>query len=583
LRVLNVQLQWLFLLVLPFCFRSFGFDYYPLDGNPNTPLRWNVNSTAAHTNIVNPSTKAVRYYIASDAYSAANREAEIAAAKACFDQWRSVPGSHLRFEFAGLISPEGLDVRDDHTNVVFWAKNSLSVRSGEMNISNLRAWTSVSFAADGSITEADIVLNGIQYQWFTDFNNSSNQAQFVEAVLLHEIGHFVGLDHAVAGGATVIPSANGVSTEAGLSADEIAAMRFLYPVPQWPTAGISGKIRLNGTPILGAVIAVEDSSGNLTSATVSRADGSYDLRGLSAGNFQLRATPLDPATTGVDKLIQGRDVAPEYANAVTTFSSTANRAVSLANGTVLTADITVTSGPAFRITSISIPTTVPNLVSVTRNAVKLFQGQTDYYLGISGPNLPSGSVLSITGDGLEVGPTEFFQERLAPGLNSLMVKVSVSSNATPGLRSFVVTHSSDTAYANGFLEIATSVPDYNFDNLDDRFQRKFWSPWTSPEAAPTADPDHDGFSNSFEFRTGTIPTSAASFRLALSSVSQSSGVTKITWDSDVGKRYQLYRRASLNSGAWEAIGRPLTATATQMTLTDSVTDQSRFYRLQLQP
>ena len=84
--------------------------YYPVAGNP---LRWNVDSGLAHPNVVNPSTKAVRYFVASDAYSSANREAEIAAVKACFDQWQSISGSRLRFEFAGLIDPQGLDIRED--------------------------------------------------------------------------------------------------------------------------------------------------------------------------------------------------------------------------------------------------------------------------------------------------------------------------------------------------------------------------------------------------------------------------------------------------------------------------------------
>src|SRR5688500_10189793 len=98
-----------------------------------------------------------------------------------------------------------------------------------MNISGLRAWTWMHFAEDGSFLEGDIVMNGRQFQWFTDFNNRVSQGQFIEATLLHEIGHFLGLDHAVAGGATLAIGANGVSTEAGLSQDEIAAMRFLYP------------------------------------------------------------------------------------------------------------------------------------------------------------------------------------------------------------------------------------------------------------------------------------------------------------------------------------------------------------------
>jgi hypothetical protein len=569
---------WCGFLSLAVVFSIRGFVYYPVAGNP---LRWNVDSGAAHSNVVNPTTKAVRYYIASDAYSAANRQAEIDAVKACFDQWQSVSGSKLRFEFAGLISPQGLDVREDNTNIVYWAKSSLTVNNGQMNISGLRAWTSVNFAPDGSILEADIVLNGIQYEWFTDFSNTVSQAQFVEGVLLHEIGHFLGLDHTVAGGATVIAGANGISTEAGLSADEIAALRFLYAVA--PTAAIQGTIRLNGTPVLGAAVIAEDVKGNIANATVSREDGSYQLLGLAPGEYKVRVSPLDPANASADKLIQGRDIAPEYANANTSFSATANRSITLA-GSSLTApvDFNVSSVPAFRITSISIPTAIPNLVSVVRNGVSIRQGQSDIYVGVSGPNLPMGGNLTITGDGLTVGSTTFFENHF-PGINSMLVKISVSSSATPGLRSFVVTHGSSIAYANGYLEIAAAIPDYNFDGLSDYFQRAFWTPWTISDSAPTADPDQDRFSNSFEYRTGTIPTDAASNRLEISRVFRTGNSIVLSWQADLGKRYQLYNRTSLTAGAWEPVGRAFTAAATEMTQTDSISDLARFYRLELRP
>ena len=84
-----------------------AFVYYPV--GPNV-LRWNVDSGQAHPNVVNPATKAVRYYIASDAYSSANREKEINAIRACFDQWQSITGSSLRFEFAGF-APAGIDIK----------------------------------------------------------------------------------------------------------------------------------------------------------------------------------------------------------------------------------------------------------------------------------------------------------------------------------------------------------------------------------------------------------------------------------------------------------------------------------------
>src|SRR5205814_7591048 len=119
-----------------------------------------------------------------------------------------------RFEFAGLSTP-GLDLKQDGTNVIFWWKGGESAAKGL--VQNRKAYTEVRIdPVSNRILEADIVLNGVQYPWFTDFNDTVSQGQFIESVLLHEIGHFLGLDHTPVGGGTVINGANGIDTEVGL-------------------------------------------------------------------------------------------------------------------------------------------------------------------------------------------------------------------------------------------------------------------------------------------------------------------------------------------------------------------------------
>ena len=568
-----------FLFFFSFCFQASAFVFYPVGNNP---LRWNVANGLAHTNVVNPQTSAIRYYIASDGFSAANREAELAAVRASFDQWQSVPGSTLKFEFAGFISPAGLDVREDNTNVVFWAKQSTIVAGGSMNISGLRGWTSVNFVQDGTIVEADIVLNGREFGWFTDFNNSSNQAQFVESVVVHEIGHFLGLDHASVGGASLAIGGYGVSAETGLSPDEIAAMRFLYPTNAAVSGRIRGSVRLGGIARFGAVVVADDANGNLACATVTRADGNYDLAGLAPGTYGLRVTPLDPGNSGIEKLLRGADIAPEYTDAFSAFSATTNLPVTITAGQVRVQDFAVVSGPAMRITSISKPSQIESLISVHRFAISLAPGSKQF-VAVSGATLKSGSVLSITGDGITMGATTFHENAIGGNIHSLSALVTVSSNATPGLRSFVVRHGSDLAYANGYVEIAAPIIDYNFDGLEDRFQRMYWSPWTTALAKPAADPDGDLFSNAFEFRMNTNPTNAASYLLPITKIERTTNSSEITVEADVGKRYQLYVRSAFGSGDWTASGRPSTASTNQLTFTELTSADSKFYRVGLVP
>src|SRR5205814_2606430 len=134
------------------------------------------------TNVVNPVTKAVRFFLAADAYSTTNTTAELNAVRASFAQWQSIPGTFLKFEDAGLVAP-GVDVNTgDNRNVVFWAKNNTIVNGGTDNISGALGVTYNSyFPDDNAQAEADIVFNGVEYTWSTDFNSTDTSKQFIES------------------------------------------------------------------------------------------------------------------------------------------------------------------------------------------------------------------------------------------------------------------------------------------------------------------------------------------------------------------------------------------------------------------
>ena len=62
-------------------------------------------------------------------------------------------------------------------------------------ISGALAVTFPMYFDDYTIVEADMVFNGVDNRWFADYNNSFSADNFVEAVALHEFGHFIGLQH----------------------------------------------------------------------------------------------------------------------------------------------------------------------------------------------------------------------------------------------------------------------------------------------------------------------------------------------------------------------------------------------------
>jgi hypothetical protein len=588
-RVSALSLAFLFLLLferqLPPAQAFVGY----LDTS-NRWRKWDLISAAPlpSTNVLNPKSKAVRYFLSSDAYSASNRTAELNAARACFDQWQAVPGSILRFEEGGLMSG-AVDVNtEDNTNVVFWARNSTIVNGGMDNIFNLTGLTFIDHFSDNTLAEADIVLNGVQFSWFTDFNDSNNQGFFVEAVLLHEIGHLLGLAHSPVGCATMFPrGSRGVSVQAGLSVDEIAAVHALYPASgvSASLANLTGRVTMGTAGVFGAIVAAEDAAGNIAAGTVSNSDGTYELPALVPGNYQVRVSSVDPANASFF-LLRGTDVSPTWAAAQFGFAASTNVPVTLKAGTSPTLNFTVsgTSGP--RISRLRPAVADPAIFIATDYATAIPAGMSDFVIGVySTDTFSTNAVLRVTGDGVTLGNTSINPTPI-PGLplQALSVPVHLAPNATPGMRSLVIQQGGSWSYANGFLEISTAFPDYNFDGLDDEFQRQYFARWTAPEAAPAADPDGDDFSNQDEFLYGTDPTDPSSFPKVQSVRLDASGAT-VTWPSAPGKRYQVYSRPQLDSvRGWQAIGAPVTSAGNVTNFLDTTaTNGWRFYRVQAIP
>ena len=113
--------------------------------------------------------------------------------------------------------------------------------------------------------------------------------------------------------------------------------------------------------------------------------------------------------------------------------------------------------------------------------------------------------------------------------------------------------------------------------------------WQQYSIAPAnrvaaGDSDSDGFTNAQEFALGTDPTSMAdSFRVT--SITQSGGVTTITWAAVSGKTYQLEGADSLVPPNWQAVGAPVTANSTtaSQTHTGFAGKSGSFYRVKLAP
>ncbi len=566
-----------------------GDAFVPLLVSSGAQKHWDLVTVPdlIATNVVNPNTRAIRFFLASDGWSSSNTAAELNALRAGFAQWQAVPGTILKFEDAGLAAP-GIDVNnDDGTNALFWAKTSTIVNGGFSDISHALGVTFASSYDDGVIAEADIVFNGVEYDWFTDFTDTLNPGQYVESTALHEMGHFIGLNHSPLGAASIFyTGGSGIDSQAGLSTDDLCGVRFIYP--QASQIGLRGTLRGQVTrgalAVLGAVVTAEDLAGTMIAGTLSRANGIYELSALPPGNYHVRVTPLDPLSAS-EALLTGPDISSEFNAAETRFLPTTNITVTLQAGVTNTLNFSVIDHePPFRITSIRDATTNSGSYSWAPLPIRVRPGQSNITVGVVSSTLPTSNAnLTITGDGLTQAAPTFLKNAFGTGLNFMSITLKISSNATPGLRSFVVQQGTNLAYANGFLDLLPTIPDYNFDGLDDNFQRRYFPLFTTSEAAPGADPDGDGFVNSAEYIAGTVPTNAASL-LKIDQVVQNAGGANVTCRSVTGKRYQLYTRPVVASGIWQTVGTPVPASGATVHLLDPAgTSGARFYRVEVLP
>ncbi|MBL9134211.1 MAG: matrixin family metalloprotease [Verrucomicrobiales bacterium] len=550
--------------------------------------RWALNPIDGRVpaTSVDRNTRSIIYHLDARGFSSTNTMAELDAVRAAFDQWGLVGGTHLKFqEGATLAGTQDVNGQDG-VNSLFWTTNLL-VNGGRDNLSGVLALTYVTSFSDGNvITDADTVFNGSQYRWFTDASDTSAQGPFVEAIALHEIGHFLGLRHSPVGGATMLFVGDfGVNSQVGLAQDEFTAAQALYGTAATAAAKgrVAGLVRAGTTPVMGAAVFAEGASGNVVAGTVSRTNGAYELPALPPGTYTIRVAPLDPSTAA-NYLIRGTDIAPAYRVAQTEFLPSTNRTVVVVGGGSVALDFLVEAGTPLRMVRLLRPSADLGSPSYNNKPVSVVpSGQRLYVGGLTTAVLDGNARLFVTGDGLEVGSTEV-RGNVLGALSLVAVPVRFATNATPGLRSLRLESGGKIAWVHGFLEVLPAFPDANFDGFDDRFQRRYWHRFTLPEAAPSADPDQDGFDNRWEYDTGTNPTNRLSARFEILSTQVTREGTRVEAQTAAGKRFQLTARDNLPGSEWQTIGNPVLANAAVTAFVDATsTNRVRFYRVLLLP
>ena len=218
--------------------------------------------------------------------------------------WQAVPGTTLRFADQGFTtaSPVGLDGRN---TLGFLDRPDLDRVLGATSL--------LIDSSTGALVEADIFFN-TRFTWSVAPQGEAGRVD-VESVVLHELGHFVGLGHSAIGetertatggrrvlgsGAVMFPIAltPGATADRVLQDDDEAAVQDLYAADAGnrTSGSITGRVTKNGRGVYGAhVVAFHPETGRIVGGFSLNANGDFVIAGLDPGPHIVRVEPLDDA------------------------------------------------------------------------------------------------------------------------------------------------------------------------------------------------------------------------------------------------------------------------------------------------
>jgi len=220
-----------------------------------------------------------------------------------FAEWARPANVSLSSQFVGFTSAEPGD--DD----------TLSVMGFESHPELDRTLGATSFEFDsvtGQFLGADIFINSI-FPWSVAANGDSTRWD-LESIMVHELGHLLGLGHSALGEtelqgggrrvlgkrAVMFPIAypRGSIADRTLEADDIAGITDVYGTSQATRdlGAIAGRVTLNGAGVYGAhITAFNSATGELVSGFTLNSQGEFVIAALTPGVYVLRVEPLDDA------------------------------------------------------------------------------------------------------------------------------------------------------------------------------------------------------------------------------------------------------------------------------------------------
>jgi len=189
-----------------------------------------------------------------------------------FTAWENPQHNSVKFLATGVVpAPAGKN-----------GQNSISVHDKLFADSGFIAYTTTWFEDSGRIVEADIQIDSAAIR---DYN--------VEAVLQHEVGHLLGLDHSGIVSSVMFPY---VSKEPSpLDSDDQIAVADIYPSDSFRNSRstLRGEVRDARGGVFAAHVVAVNSKGSPVASALTGRDGKFEIRGLPEGDYSYYAEPLN--------------------------------------------------------------------------------------------------------------------------------------------------------------------------------------------------------------------------------------------------------------------------------------------------
>lgn len=204
--------------------------------------------------------------------------------------WSSI--AHSRIELTTTPSPDAPEpVSGNSLNEYGWIETTDHPWVGPAAPCST---VTVTVAATGERLEADTWCNAASFTWQEDELDGAYHPGLIDPrrAALHELGHWLGLDHTLLYGELMDPRVLFGATAAGVGSLESSFARARYPAGTSPHGSIAGHVSRAGAGVPYAyVLAVERSTGKLYGA-VAGADGFYRVEEVPAGSYRLLVRPL---------------------------------------------------------------------------------------------------------------------------------------------------------------------------------------------------------------------------------------------------------------------------------------------------